>query len=309
VAISVFPAHASRVSPSQEEPAILILKEAEANKQDRKVLEGCLARIEAETKARPGFGLNHYVAGWILSHLGKLEEAVASYDRAFKNDPKLAAAAYNAGVILAGLGRDNDAVERWEAAIVSAPEDIDALYNLAQLHYNRKDFAAALQSWSKARELAPSDFEIAKKVLQATNALGQRAAAVKAREAVFDLWRTSDDPEVRKLTEYVFDQFDVGTLHIFAFETFEPKGDSYNVYAFKAAGPDNKTVGTVQLESSPSLRDAGTPYIIGVKAGGEHRTLGMAFKDLPSYDVLKPLVVKVIEDNIAKKPPSPSTSL
>ena len=307
-AVTAVPVRALKTSRAQEEPALQILREAMGHEQDRAVLESCLARIDGEIQARPGFGLNHYAAGWILSHLGKSEEAVAAYDKAIKADPKIADAAYNAGVILAGLGREAEAARHWEAAIAADPSHIDALYNLGQLRYNGKQFAEALESWSKAHALAPSDFDIAKKVLQATQALGRREAAQQARAAVFAIWKASEDPKVRALTEYVFDQFDVGKLHVYAYETFEPKGELYYVYTFRAAGPDGKVVGTAQLESSTAIRDMGTPYILGVTVGQDHHTLKDTFKELPSYDVLRPLIIKVIEEYLAKLVLSASAS-
>jgi tetratricopeptide (TPR) repeat protein len=296
-------AQTSGAADQPEKPrAFQILEEAEKNAGDQALLNKFLAEIDGEIAGAPGLAVNHYVRGWLLSHLGRLEEAVGAYDRAVENDPTFADAYYNAGVVLADLGRIEDALKRWYAASEVDPKHVDAYYNAGLAHYNRKEFAQALDRWSRARAQAPDDFDIAKKILQAHNALGDRAAAAKARETVFRLWRTSGDPGVRRLTEYVFDQFEVEGTRVYAYETFEPEGDLYYVYTFRIAGPNGKLAGTVQLESSAIIREMGTPYILGVTTGSRHETLTQSFKVLPAYETLKPIVTKIIEERFAVTP-------
>jgi tetratricopeptide (TPR) repeat protein len=282
--------------------AIQIIEQAEKNPNDKALLTNSLSEIDREIASAPRLAVNHYVRGWLLSHLGRLEESVVAYDRAVEIDPKFADAYYNAGVVLADLGRTEEALKRWYAATEADPKHVDAYYNAGQVHYNRKEFAKALDRWSKARALAPDDFDIAKKVLQAYNALGDRGAAAKARETVFQIWRTSNNPGVRRLTEYVFDQFDVGATHVYAYETFEPKGDMYYVYTFRVAGANGKLAGSVQLESSAVIREMRTPYILGVTTGNRHETLSQSFKALPTYDTLRPIVTKIIAERFAATP-------
>jgi tetratricopeptide (TPR) repeat protein len=293
-------AQTSGAAAQPEKPrAFQILQEAEQNPKDQEFLGKLLAEIDGEIAGAPGLAVNHYVRGWLLSHLGRLEEAAGAYDRAVEIDPTFADAYYNAGVVFAELGRVEEALKRWYAASDVDPKHVDAYYNAGQAHYNRKEFAQALDRWSRARAQAPDDFDIAKKILQAHNALGDRTAAAKARETVFRLWRASADPDVRRLTEYVFDQFEVGGTHVYAYETFEPEGDLYYVYTFRVAGSNGKLAGSVQLESSAIIREMGTPYILGVTTGSRHETLPHRFKSLPAYDTLKPIVTKIIEERFA----------
>jgi tetratricopeptide (TPR) repeat protein len=292
----LFLAQTSAAAPEPEKPrAVQILEEAEKSPRDQALLGKLLTEIDGEIAGAPRFAVNHYVRGWLLSRLGRPEEAVEAYAKAIEIDPTFASAHYNAGVVLAKLGRVEEALKHWYAASEIDPTLVDALYNAGQAHYNRKEFAEALDRWSKAHVLAPDDFDVAKKVLQAENALGDRAAAAKARETVFQIWRTSADPAVRRLTEYVFDQFDVGKAHVYAYETFEPNGDLYYVYTFKVVGPDGKLAGSVQLESSAVIRELGTPYILGVTTGSRHEG-HQTFKVLPAYDTLIPIVTKLVEE-------------
>ncbi len=288
------------VSVQDEEPAIRILREAMAKADDRAFLERSLAAVDEETRKNPKGANNHYARGWLLSRLKRGEEAVAAYDEANRVSPGFADALYNAGVVLAGLGKVDEALARWEAAIAANPKHVDAYYNAAQNYYNRKDFKRALDRWSKARALVPKDFDIVKKVLQAENALGDREAAAKTRLALFELRRTSEDPRIRQLKSYVFDQFDVGKAHIYVYETFEPEGDLYQVYRFQITDPSGKAVGSIDLESSAVIREAGTPYVLGMNVEGEHTTFSIGYKALPAYTDLKETVTPLIEKHFAK---------
>lgn len=283
------------VTPQADSPGIRILKEAMAKEKDPAALERALIALGQEMNANPRVADNHYARGWVLSRLKRTAEAIAAYDEAARLDPKLADAPYNAGVILARSGREEEAALRFDAAVAADPKHVDALYNAGQSYYNRKDFAKALDRWLKARTLTPEDFNVVKKVLQAQNAAGDSAGAAQTRHELFELRRNSKDPSVRNLKAYVFDQFDVGKAHVFAYETFEPTGDLYSVYRFQVANASNRAAGSVNLESSAVLREQGTPYILGVDIGSAHKTPGPAYKELPSVSQIKPEVVKLIE--------------
>lgn len=274
--------------------AAKIMQRGEAEPQSATLLAQLLTEIDAEAAAHPKVAVNHYVRGWVLSHLGRSEDAVAAYDAAVKLDPKLVDALYDCGVVLSDLGRLDEALARWNAATEADPRHIDAFYNAAQTYYNRHQYRQALERWQKAQALDPGDFDIAKKVLQALNGLGDKKRAAKARDALIAMWRGSDDERVRGLTEFCFDQKDVGKVHVYAYETFEPKGDLYYVHTFRLTGPDKQLIGAVQLESSAVIREAGTPYVIGFNRDDTHHTTARAYKQLPTWEALWPEVEKVV---------------
>jgi tetratricopeptide (TPR) repeat protein len=278
-----------------ESPAVEILKRAIAG--DRSVRVQSLAEVEA-LLARNGKDADaHYARGWILSRLDRGEDAVKAYDRAFALDPTLAAAAYNAGVVLSSaLHRDKDAVAHFDRAFKADPQLTDAAYNGGQGYYNLKDFRTAAERWQAAAALAPDDFETAKKLVQAYRALGDEANASRWRDRVFALRMTSRDPSVAKLKDYVFDQFEVGKHKVFAAETFDTSGDLAYVYHFDVYDGSQR-LGSVNLETSAVIREMGTPYLLGMDKPGVHSQLGQAWKTLPAYKDLKPLVVKAISDH------------
>ncbi len=275
-----------------ESPALEILERAMAG--DRAVRQRALVEVETVLARNDQDAEAHYARGWILSRLDRAEDAVKAYDRAFALDPTLAAAAYNAGVVLSNaLHRDRDGVAHFDRALAADPKLADAAYNAGQAYYNLQDFRTAAERWQAAAALAPDDFQTAKKLVQAYRALGDDAAAARWRDRVFVLRMTSRDPQVAKLKDYVFDQFAVGKLKVFAAETFDTSGDLAYVYRFDVYDGDRR-LGSVNLETSAVIREAGVPYLLGMDKPSLHRQLGQVWKTLPSYKDLKPLVVKAI---------------
>jgi tetratricopeptide (TPR) repeat protein len=274
-----------------ESEAIAILKNAIAHETDKQVLADSLAGVDKVIAKNDKDPDAHYARGWVLSRLARRDEAVVEYDHALALDPKLADAAYNAGVVLTDLKKEKDAVARFDKAFAIDPKHVDAAYNAGQGYYNLKDYKHAAERWNAAQKLAPDDFQIAKKLVQVHHAVGDDAAAAKARDAVFALWKAG---KAGKNKDYVFDQFDVGTNHVFAYETFDTSGDLAYVYRFDVTAND-KRLGSVNLETSAAIREQGVPYLLGMNKGSTHSQLGKMFNKLPTYKELKPLVVDAIK--------------
>lgn len=70
-----------------------------------------------------------YIQGNELFKLGRLEEAIASYDKALEFRPDDNAVLYNKGVVLLNLGRLEDAIDSYDKALKSKPNDDAAWYN------------------------------------------------------------------------------------------------------------------------------------------------------------------------------------
>ncbi len=275
-----------------------ILQKAVAAPKDQAALKERLQEIDTELARNSNLALGHYTRGWILSHAGRNEESVAAYDRATALDPKFGDAWYNAGVVLHGMGRDQEALDRWRAALKADPSNADAAYNLGQVSYNRRDFTAALDYWQRARTLVPEDFGAAKKVLQAQNALARWEDAEITRREVFRLHKESKDPKVRALTEYAFDQFDVATVHVFAYETFEPAGEDAVLYTFRATRPDRKIWGQVAVVRPGQALVKVGPCRLEVKVGKEKVGNDIQLTTLPDYPALKERVRVLVREHI-----------
>ncbi len=293
------PKAAKPEAPSAEAPkseALVILERAIANEKSVAALDKAVVDLDALIAKDPKDADAHYARGWVLSHQGKNEPAVAAYDRAFELDGKLADAAYNAGVVFGKLGNPKEAAVRFERALAVNPKHVDAAYNAGQSYYDAKDFANAGKRWEVAAKLEPDDFQIAKKLVQAYVAQGKPAELKKARDRVFAIWKASKDPEIKKLKSYVYDQFEVGKYHIYVYEAFDTSGDLAYVYQFKVTLRD-KSLGSVNLETSAVIREQRVPYILGVDKDSSHETLAEhTWKKLPDYKTVKAVATKTIEE-------------
>ncbi|MFO0744748.1 MAG: tetratricopeptide repeat protein [Myxococcota bacterium] len=303
-ALQAAPAHAGE-PPPDDDPTIVTLRDAEPHADDGAYIARVLADFEVRLAGmKAPRAIDHYTHGWLLSHAGRGVDAVAAYDRALAIDKTLSDAHYNAGVVLTDLGREAEAVKRFEAALAVDPKHVDAAYNAGQGYYNLKQFERALALWQKALALAPSDFGILKKVLQAQNAVHDPKAA-ETRASLIALRKQSTDPRIRGLSEFCFDQFDVGKAHILAYETFDvgdpggPSPDLYALYTFKVSDAKNQIVGSVNLESSAVIREQGTPYILCVSLPGAHKTTGPGYARLPTQAELRPAVEKLVRSEFA----------
>ena len=102
--------------------------------------------------ARPDFADGYFARGNALFGLGRLDEAITSYDRAIALQPGHAAAHFNRAIALQTADRPAEALAGFDAALALAPESADA-------HANR---GLALQDLGRLDEaLASFDFAIA----------------------------------------------------------------------------------------------------------------------------------------------------
>jgi len=288
--------HVARADTGDDKsPALAILQRAIDQEKEAGALDQALKELDELATARPRDPDLHYARGWVLSHSGQAAPAVVAYDKAFSLDKTLAAAAYNAGVVLATSGKPKEAAIRFDRALAADPKNVDAAYNAGQSYYDLKNFAKAAQRWSAAAVLTPDDFSVAKKLVQAYVALGQKAKAAKARDKVFALWRAATDPALKNMKSYVYDQFDVGSHHIFVYEAFDTSGDLAYVYEFRVTGGD-KVLGSVNLETSAVIREQGVPFILGMDKDGSHQSFSdRTWKTLPAYKDIKAAATKVIK--------------
>jgi tetratricopeptide (TPR) repeat protein len=209
---------------------------------------------------------------------------------------------YQAGVKLADLGREDEALREWRTAVELDPELVDAHYNLGQLHYNFGHHELALEAWRKAEALAPTDFEIAKKVVQALNALGRGGDAEAATARLVELWRSASAPDVQRLVECVIDQLVVAGHRVMAYETLRPaREELYAVYSFRALDSDGRAVLAVQLESSAYGRETGAPFVFGVSEPNRHRTVGPVYRSRPSYGEVKARAMTLLEESLRER--------
>ena len=91
----------------------------------------------------------------MLNELKRLEEALASFDRALALEPHSAIAFYNRGNALGALKRFDEALASYERAIALEPDHADTFNNKGNVLNELKRFGEALASYDRAIALKP----------------------------------------------------------------------------------------------------------------------------------------------------------
>ena len=96
---------------------------------------------------------------WRSSRAGRIDEALAAYDKAIALKPDHAAAHNNRGLALLRLGRAAEALASFDRATAIAPNHPDAFVNRGLVLIELGRFEAALASLDRAAAIAPSHVE------------------------------------------------------------------------------------------------------------------------------------------------------
>ena len=110
---------------------------------------------------RHGSDPSYYCScGLVLQSLDRLDEAVASYDRALVLQPDYAAALINRGLALEALERFAEALESYDRALAIEPDFAVAWVNRGNALQGLFRLAEALESYDRALALSPDYAEI-----------------------------------------------------------------------------------------------------------------------------------------------------
>ncbi len=236
----------------------------------------------------------------LLLDLGRAVEALAELGTT--PEPRLHARA------LAQLGRLDEAGAAWREAIALDPSDGISRYNLGLALFERGELEEARTSWREALALSPDDFLILRKIIQAEYRLERWDEAAATRRELRALWQRTRDPRAQLMHEVVIDQIEAGGHQIFAFETFRPLDPSFHpVLRFVAVDAHGHELPhSVVIETSDYAKERGTPFVLVVRHGGSHRTLG-ATSELPPYPELRATALELLsQPSDRTAPPSPA---
>jgi len=100
-------------------------------------------------------GAAHMNMGLAFMELGKLDAALASYDRAIAINSEYADAHYSRAVVLQALRRTDAALAGYDRVIAIKPDHADAYVNRGNLLRELQQFEAAIDSYDKAIALNP----------------------------------------------------------------------------------------------------------------------------------------------------------
>lgn len=127
-----------------------------------------VARAQESAPAHSDLG-NAYLG------MSRLEDALASYDRALALDPTLAGTLLNRGHALRSAGRDPDALESYAGACAAWPQFFEAHLGRAELLLERERLDEAVAAYDQALALEPRHAEAR---------LGRAAALLRSRRYV-----------------------------------------------------------------------------------------------------------------------------
>lgn len=273
------------LAQAARDEAHAILERAIANAEKPAELQAALAQLDTLAAHNTPDALIEYARGWVSSRLGHTDEAIAAYRRSIAIDGSMGDSHYNLGVLLTEKGRKEDALRCFEEALRADPKNGDAAYNAAQVNYDYERYGAALEKWRIAQKLAPNDFQVARKILQALNALGLQEEAAIARDNVRGILRGRLDPAAKNITRYCFDQLPMAEANrVFAYEYLD-EGPAARVYLFVITDPSQaKTL--AEMELSPGT---GSRHVLRVIKPAD-KFPPHEFADRPAWRELKPIV-------------------
>ena len=143
----------------------------------------------------PNDAAAHANLGLALRQLGRVDEALASHDRALALKPDYAQAHNNRGNALRDLGRHAEALASYDRALALLPDYANALKNRGDTLLDLNRPAEALASYDRALALKPDDAGMGNDRGIALGELGRHAEAVAAFDGV--LARNPDYAEAR----------------------------------------------------------------------------------------------------------------
>ncbi|MEM9276152.1 MAG: tetratricopeptide repeat protein, partial [Cyanobacteria bacterium P01_F01_bin.143] len=117
------------------------------------------ARLSSKVSTIKGFHEAWYNRGIALKNLGRLEEALTSYEKALDIKPDKDEAWYNRGNALFNLGRLEEAIASYEKALDIKPDKDQAWNNRGIALFNLGRLEEAIASYEKALDIKPDYHE------------------------------------------------------------------------------------------------------------------------------------------------------
>jgi tetratricopeptide (TPR) repeat protein len=184
----------------RRQEALARMAEAISIRPDAQILSDCglvltslgdlgaaLASYDGALALRPDLAETHCRRGDVLRGLGRAGEAAASYDRALALSPGFAQALNNRGLALMALGRRDEALASYDEALAVRPDYVLAHCNRGRALQELGRLEEALQGYGRALELDPACLEALNNRGVALQALGRMDEALVSLEAALAL--------------------------------------------------------------------------------------------------------------------------
>jgi tetratricopeptide (TPR) repeat protein len=121
-------------------------------------VEEAVAQFQKATALTADFTAARSNLGGALAKLGRLDEALRELRKALELDGRYAPAHYNLGLVLSRREDVEGAIREWRSALELDPKYAEAHHSLGDALYAQGRTAEALTHWSDAIQLQPSDF-------------------------------------------------------------------------------------------------------------------------------------------------------
>ncbi len=95
--------------------------------------------------------------GTIQRNLGKLDEALLSYNVAIEKFPESAFIRHNRAALYCEMNRFSDAMKDYNTILLSDPKDTEAIYRRALIYMSEKNLMSAEEDFEKILEIEPKN--------------------------------------------------------------------------------------------------------------------------------------------------------
>ncbi|MBV8403404.1 MAG: glycosyltransferase family protein [Gammaproteobacteria bacterium] len=146
-----------------------------------------ITRAIANDPGNIGLHAAHANLGAALKAVGRLQDALASFDRAIAIKPDYAIAHSNRGTVLAELESDEAALASYDLAIAIRPDAAAAHFNRGNLLKRIGDLGAALESYDRVIALDPAHVGVHSPRGDVLRELGQLEAAIASFDRALTL--------------------------------------------------------------------------------------------------------------------------
>jgi len=147
-------------------------------------LDDAIVTYQKAIETKPDYAGAHYNLGNTLKELGRLDESIARYSDAIQINPNYAEAYNNLGNAFLGLGKLDEAAASYREASSIKPDYAEAHYNLGIVLRDLRQLEEAVVSHQKALSIKPDFAEAYSNLGYALGELGRLDEAIACYQKV-----------------------------------------------------------------------------------------------------------------------------
>jgi tetratricopeptide (TPR) repeat protein len=215
-------------------------------------------------------------------------------------------AAFQRGADLLEKRHFKEAVPYLKQAEKEFPTAPSVLWNLGLANAQLGNASEALHYWRRYRKAKPQDWRGIAMLIQAFQATGDAQARDRELLALYERRAKREDPDLSNAREFCRDRFVVAHHRLLALEYFDPQRGN-RLYFYRFSIGDDKTgeeTSYISLESDDwttevarelgEISSSQLVYTVERYEGAKHSTYAF-FNERPSYDVVRQLVVDILQ--------------